>query len=65
MKIFIFMNMANREKAMQEVDRFHVWLRDTIKSVHYANHEKMAEAYARVYKSAMDIQTKHEHELII
>lgn len=65
MKIFIFMNMANREKAMQEVDRFHVWLRDTIKSVHYANHEKMAEAYARVYKSAMDIQTKHETELII
>lgn len=57
--------MANREKAMQEVDRFHVWLRDTIKSVHYANNEKMAEAYARIYKNSMALQSEHEHELII
>ena len=57
--------MANREKAMQEVDRFHVWLRDTIKSVHYANNEKMAEAYARIYKNSMALQSEHKHELII
>jgi hypothetical protein len=58
-------NMANRDKAMQEVDRFHIWLRDTIKSVHYANHERMANAYATVYKNSMDLQTKHDYELII
>lgn len=57
--------MTNRDKAMQEVDRFNVWLRDTIKSVHYANHERMANAYAIVYKNSMNLQTKHDNELII
>lgn len=57
--------MTDREKAMQEVDRFHIWLRDTIKSVHYANHEKMANAYAIVYKNSMNLQTKHDCKLII
>lgn len=57
--------MTNRDKAMQEVDRFNIWLRDTIKSVHYANHGKMAHAYAKVYKNSMELQTKHDYELII
>jgi hypothetical protein len=45
--------MSNRDKAMLECDKFHLWLRDKVQSVHYANNEKMAEAYARVYKNTM------------
>lgn len=45
--------MTDRDKAMQECEKFHLWLRNTVQNVHYANNALMAEAYARVYKSAM------------
>jgi hypothetical protein len=45
--------MTDRDKAMQECEKFHLWLRDKVQNVHYANNEKMAEAYARVYKNIM------------
>lgn len=45
--------MSKRDKAMLECDKFHLWLRDKVQSIHYANNDKMAEAYARVYKNSM------------
>ncbi len=45
--------MSNRDKAMLECDKFHLWLRDKVQNVHYANDVKMAEAYTRVYKNIM------------
>ena len=32
--------MSNRDKAMLECDKFHLWLRDKVQNVHYANNEK-------------------------
>lgn len=53
----------NKDKAMQEVDRFDTWLRN-IKNVHYANSSKMSDAYQIVYDNAIQLQQKHELKLI-
>lgn len=55
----------DKNKAMQEVDKFDAWLKNKIKNVHYASHSKMSEAYARVYANSISLQRKHETTLII
>jgi hypothetical protein len=55
----------DKNKAMQEVDKFDSWLKDKIKNVHYASHSKMSEAYAKVYANSISLQKQHELNLII
>ena len=47
-----------KEKAMQDVDRFDQWLKEKIKSIHYANSAMMSEAYNIVYENSLKLQ-KH------
>ena len=51
----IKINMTNEQLAFQESKAFEVWMRDTIKSVHYANNELMASAYNRVFNNSLEI----------
>jgi len=43
---------------MQDVDRFDQWLKEKIKSVHYANSAMMSEACNIVYENSLKLQ-KH------
>jgi len=36
------------ETNLKEVKKFDKWMRKTIQSVHYANNEKMCNAYQRI-----------------
>jgi hypothetical protein len=47
--------MTNEQLAFQEVKAFEIWMRDTVKSVHYANNELMVEAYDRVFNNNLEI----------
>ncbi len=53
----------DKDKAIQEVDRFDTWLRN-IKNVHYANSNRMSDAYQIVYDNAIQLQQKYEPKLI-
>ena len=37
--------MTNEQLAFQETQAFEVWMRDTVKSIHYANNGLMTDAY--------------------
>lgn len=47
--------MTKEQLAYQEAMAFEVWMRETVKTVHYADNNKMAEAYDRVFNNAMEI----------
>jgi hypothetical protein len=47
--------MTEKQLAFKETEAFESWMRDTIKSVHYADNDKMAEAYDRVFNNALEI----------
>ena len=47
--------MKDEQLAFQEAQAFEVWMRDTVRSVHYANNELMAEAYNRVFNNSLEI----------
>jgi len=47
--------MTNEQLAFQESKAFEIWMRDTVRSVHYANNELMAEAYNRVFSNSLEI----------
>jgi hypothetical protein len=51
----IKINMKNEQLAFQEAKAFEVWMRDTIKSVHYADNKSMTEAYDRVFNNSLEI----------
>lgn len=42
--------MSNEEYAIHSVDKFSDWMRDTVKSTHYASNKAMCEGYDRVYE---------------
>jgi hypothetical protein len=48
--------MENNNAAFQETLAFEVWMRDTVKSVHYADNNKMAEAYDRVFNNSIELK---------
>jgi hypothetical protein len=48
--------MTKEKLAFQEALAFEVWMRETVKTVHYANNEKMAEAYDRVFNNSLEIK---------
>ena len=47
--------MTKEKLAHQEALAFEVWMRETVKTVHYADNEKMAEAYDRVFNNSLEI----------
>jgi hypothetical protein len=48
--------MTKEKLAFQEALAFEVWMRETVKTVHYADNEKMAEAYDRVFNNSLEIK---------
>jgi hypothetical protein len=47
--------MTKEKLAHQEAMAFEVWMRETVKTVHYADNEKMAEAYNRVFNNTLEL----------
>ena len=47
--------MTNEQLAFQEAQAFEVWMRDTVRSIHYADNKSMAEAYDRVFNNSLEI----------
>jgi hypothetical protein len=46
------MTQKQKEKiALKEMSRFEKWLTQRVKTIHYANNEKMSEAYIRIYNA--------------
>ena len=48
--------MTKERLAYQEALAFEVWMREIVKTVHYADNEKMAEAYNRVFNNSLEIK---------
>jgi hypothetical protein len=47
--------MSKEQLAFQEALAFEVWMREIVKTVHYADNNKMADAYKRVFNNALEI----------
>ena len=47
--------MTEEKLAFQEALAFEVWMREIVRSVHYADNSRMAEAYNRVFNNALEI----------
>lgn len=48
--------MTKEQLAFQETLAFEAWMRDTVKTVHYADNDKMAKAYDRVFNNTLEIK---------
>jgi effector-binding domain-containing protein len=48
--------MTKEKLAFQEALAFEVWMRETVKTIHYANHDKMSEAYNRVVNNYLELK---------
>jgi meiotically up-regulated gene 157 (Mug157) protein len=47
--------MTKEKLAYQEAMAFEVWMRETVKTVHYADNERMAQAYDRVFNNTLEL----------
>ena len=47
--------MTNEKLAFKETEAFEIWMRETVKSVHYADNDKMTEAYNRVFNNSIEL----------
>lgn len=43
------------KEAFKDVMEFEAWMRDTIKTVHYADNVEMTKAYDRVFSNSLEI----------
>ena len=48
--------MNEKQLAFKEALAFEVWMRETVRTIHYANNEKMSEAYNRVVNNYLEIK---------
>ena len=48
--------MTKEKLAIQEALAFEVWMRDIVKTVHYADNNRMAEAYDRVFINTLELK---------
>lgn len=46
--------MRNK-RAEKEMHRFDRWMRTKVKTIHYADNERMSEAYRRVYNNIISL----------
>jgi hypothetical protein len=47
--------MTNEQLAFKEVNKFEVWMRETIDSIYYKDDERMDKAYDRVFNNSLEI----------
>lgn len=47
--------MTNEQLAFQEVNKFEVWIRETVNSMYYTDDERMEEAYSRVFNNSLEL----------
>lgn len=47
--------MTKEKLAFQEALAFEVWMRETVRTIHYASHDKMSEAYNRVMNNYLEL----------
>lgn len=48
--------MTKEKLAHQEALAFEVWMREIVRTVHYADNNKMADAYDRVFNNYLEIK---------
>jgi hypothetical protein len=48
--------MKEKQLAFQEASAFEVWMRETVRSIHYADNNQMSEAYNRVINNYLEIK---------
>ena len=48
--------ISNEEYAIHSVDQFESWMRNTVKSIYYANNGAMCDGYDRVYEHAKNVR---------
>ena len=48
--------MTQEKLAFQEALAFEVWMRDIVKTVHYADNDRMTKAYDRVFNNTLEIK---------
>lgn len=48
--------ISDEQYAIHSVDQFSDWMRNTVKSIHYANSNAMCEGYDRVFDHAKKVR---------
>ena len=48
--------MTTEQLAINETEKFNLWMRDKIQNVQYCSNEKMTEGYNRVYNNYMRLE---------
>ena len=48
--------MKEKQLAFQEASAFEVWMRETVKTIHYADNRQMSEAYDRVINNYLEVK---------
>jgi hypothetical protein len=48
--------MTKEQLAFQESLAFEVWMRETVKTIHYADNNKMSDAYNRVMNNYLEVK---------
>jgi hypothetical protein len=55
------METLSKEKlAFKDMEAFDVWLRDHVKSIHYADNQKVSEGFEKVYKNSIELYEKNK-----
>jgi hypothetical protein len=48
--------MTKEQLAFQEASAFEVWMRETVRTIHYADNNQMSEAYNRVMNNYLEVK---------
>jgi len=48
--------MTKEQLAFQEASAFEVWMRETVRNIHYADDRQMSEAYNRVINNYLEVK---------
>ena len=48
--------MTKEQLAFQEALAFEVWMRKTVRTIHYADNRQMSEAYNRVINNYLEVK---------
>lgn len=48
--------MTKEQLAFQEASAFEVWMRETVRTIHYADNHQMSEAYNRVINNYLEVK---------
>jgi len=48
--------MTKEQLAFQEASAFEVWMRETVRTIHYADNKQMSEAYNRVINNYLEVK---------